>query len=103
MGGLKCSKQRWATKAQTAQIAPPYLGGRGVGGLVEGMEEKHGMGGTGITEGGYGEATGGGIERGTGGEVQGGGTGRGSLGLHTQGGAHRGWCIHKIVHTKGGL
>ena len=46
-------------------------------------------------------------------EVRGGGCGgegggvrgalRGGLAVHTQGGAHRGRCIHKAVHTKGGL
>ena len=32
-----------------------------------------------------------------------GGGGAGYLAVHTQGGAHIGRCIHKAVHTKGGL
>ena len=69
---------RW-WHSYTARSPPPpsYLGGTG--------EEVRG----GELGGGYGGGMGGG--------------GTGDFAVHTQGVAHKGRCIHKAVHTKGGL
>ena len=93
--GQLAEGQKWASgPIYGKKSPPPYPGGTG---------GRYGGGYGGEVRGGVrGEVRGGGY----GGEVRGGctgGVGTGDLAVHTQGGAHIGRCIHKAVHTKGGL